>query len=201
MFSFKKNAWVDTRVAVAVEWVTKTLKPVTEHMKRFVLLADNLTGQVHDEFKEAVSDISGVVWYGLSNGTDLWQPVDAGYAKMLKTLMAQEHHKWIDDDEHADRWYGNTEPYSAKERRIPITHWAGEAYKHLCSNEYELFRRRIWVKTCCLITADGSNDKQIVPEGLKDYQVPPTCQSLEPTICPQLVTVLRLMGHHHLSKM
>ena len=52
-------------------WVKKTLKPATEHLKRFVLFADNLTGQVHDDFKESVSDCSGVVWYGLPNATDL----------------------------------------------------------------------------------------------------------------------------------
>ena len=46
---FQENAWVDTKVAV--DWVKKTLKPATEHLKRFVLFADNLTGQVHNDFK------------------------------------------------------------------------------------------------------------------------------------------------------
>ena len=45
---FQENAWVDTKVAV--DWVNKTLKPATEHLKRIVLLADNLTGQVHGNF-------------------------------------------------------------------------------------------------------------------------------------------------------
>ena len=35
--------------------------------------------------------------------------------------MEQEHHIWLDDEEHSDGWYGNEEPYSAKERRILIT--------------------------------------------------------------------------------
>ena len=38
---FQENAWVDTKVAV--DWVKKTLKPAKEHLKRFVLFADNLT--------------------------------------------------------------------------------------------------------------------------------------------------------------
>ena len=33
---FQENAWVDTKVAV--DWVKKTLKPATEHLKRFVYL-------------------------------------------------------------------------------------------------------------------------------------------------------------------
>ena len=121
----QENAWVGTKVAV--DWVKKILKSAAEHFKRFVLFADNLTGQDYDGFKESVSYCSDFVWYGLPNATDVWQPVDPGYAKMLKTLMEQEHHKWLDDEEHADRWYGNEESYSAKERRIFITHWAGEA--------------------------------------------------------------------------
>ena len=140
---FQENGWVDTKVAV--DWVKKTLKPAIEHLKRFVLFGDNLTGQVHDNFKESVSDCSCVVWYGLPHATGLWQPVDAGYAKMLKTLMDQEHQEWLDDEELADRWYGNEEPYSAKERRILIIHWAGEAYTKLCGNQFHDF-----VKTCLL---------------------------------------------------
>ena len=46
---------------------------------------------------------------------------------MLKTLMDQEHQKWLDDEEHVDIWHGDEEPYSAKERCILIIHWAGEA--------------------------------------------------------------------------
>ena len=49
--------------------------------------------------------------------------------------MKQEHHKWVDDKGHANRWYRNEEPYSAKERRILITHRAGETFTKLCGNK------------------------------------------------------------------
>ena len=145
---------MDTQVAV--DWVKKTLKPHTEHLKRIVLLADNLSGQVHEDFKENVSDCSGVVWYGLPNATDLWQPADAGYGKMLKTLMKQEHHRRFD----------------------------GEEYKKLRGDEYNEFRKTLWLKTGCLITADGLNDDKIAPEGLPNYQVPPPSQYLESAVQP-----------------
>ena len=96
--------------------------------------------------------------------------------------MEQEHHKWLDDEEHADKCYGNEEPYSAKERRILITHWAGEAYTKLCGNEYDDFRKKLWLKTGCLISADGTNDDKIAPEGLQNYQVPTPHQYLEPAV-------------------
>ena len=60
-----------------------------------------------------------------------------------------------------------------KERRILITHWVGEAYKKLAGSEYDNLRLRVWQKTGCLMTADGSEDGLIKPEGLKSYIVPP----------------------------
>ena len=56
---FRENTWTD--IQVALDWVNKTLKPATEHRKRFVLLADNLTGQFHRDFKEHISNCSDVV--------------------------------------------------------------------------------------------------------------------------------------------
>ena len=72
-----------------VEWVQKILSPSVKDDERFVLFYDNLTAQVSDKFIECVSQLSGVGWYGLPNATDLWQPVDAGYAQILKTLICQ----------------------------------------------------------------------------------------------------------------
>ena len=90
--------------------------------------------------------------------------------------MEQERQKWLDDEEHADRWYWNEELYSGKERLILITHWAGEAYTKLWGNEYDNFRKKLWLKTGCLISADGCNDDKIAPEGLQNYQVSPLYQ-------------------------
>ena len=41
-----------------------------------------------------------------------------------------------------------------------------------------------FVKRCGLITADGSNDDKIAPEGLPNYQVPPPSKYLGPTVQP-----------------
>lgn len=89
-----------------VHWVEKTLKTPTAKLDRLVLLVDSLTAQTQDKFKETVCNNNGVVWYGLTDATDMWQPVDAGYGKMLKMLMDQEHNKWLNVKEHADRQRG-----------------------------------------------------------------------------------------------
>lgn len=135
---------------MCVEWVEKTLSAAVKEDDRFVLFCDNLTGQVADQFKEAVSKLGGVVWYGLPGATDFWQPVDAGYAQLLKTLIGQAQRRWLDDDDNAEKWYGHDKSFTTKERRILLTHWAGEAYKKLISREYDNLRLRVWQKTGCL---------------------------------------------------
>ena len=77
-----------------------------------------------------------MVWYGVADATDLWQPVDAGYAQTLKTLVAKQHQSWLDYDDNADRWFNNEKPYTASERRILITIWVGEAWKTLGEPRY-----------------------------------------------------------------
>ena len=124
---FQKNAWADTEFCV--KWAKGTLKPFVEG--RFVLFLDNLEGQIAEEFKTEVANADGVCWYGLPGATDIWQPVDAGYAELLKVKVRQAHYKWLDFDENADKWYGEDNRFTASERRILITHWVGEAYNAL----------------------------------------------------------------------
>ena len=174
---FQENAWADT--VFSVDWVNKTFKDVAEKESRFVLFCDNLSAQTSDEFKDAVSKLGGIVWYGLTNATDLWQPVDGGFAELLKTLVNQQQSSWLDSDENADKWYNGK--ISAKERRILITHWVGAAYEKISSAEYHDFRWRMFEKTGCLITADGSDDNKIKPEDLPNYCVPPPSEYIEVT--------------------
>ena len=82
----------------------RTLTESVKDDEQFVLFCDNLTGQVSSEFKEVVAKLGGVVWYGLPGATDLWQPVDAGYAQILKVLIGQAQRKWLDDEENAEKW-------------------------------------------------------------------------------------------------
>jgi len=192
---FQPNAWMD--INVCEKWVDKTLKGFieSENLERFVLLLDNLTTHTEESFKKSVSDLKGLVWFGLADATDLWQPVDAGYAQVLKSLIAKEQQDWLDVEENSDRWFGNEKSFTAKERRILISQWAGEAWDKLSDEKYDKFRENLWQKTGCLMTADGSEDSKILPEGLEEYSVPPP-SILEPaqpapiTIHPESATSL-----------
>ena len=87
-FLFCKNAWADGKVVQ--EWCKKTLEPITSEEDRFVLFLDNLTAQESDSFKKQIFEMGGLCWYRLPNATDLWQPVDAGFANLLKVIMFNE---------------------------------------------------------------------------------------------------------------
>ena len=73
-----------------------------QKLKKYVLLVNNLEAHCTEELKVAVRDQKELVWYGLADGTDLWQPVDAGYAQVLKTLISREHQDWLDRDDTGD---------------------------------------------------------------------------------------------------
>jgi len=167
------NAWADTEFSV--NWVKNTLNSaVSEDESEFVLFCDNLSAQVSEDFLREVRAINGIVWFGEPGATDIWQPVDNGFGKMLKSKISSLQEQWLEEDDNIDLWTGNSDKkLDVKQRRILITHWVGNAYNQLMSDEYSKTRYRCFEKTGCLITVDGSEDDKISPEGLTNYVVPP----------------------------
>ena len=73
---------------------------------------------------------------------------------------------WLEQGENLDLWH---DKIGAKDRLILMTKWAGEAWKEL-SKDMDLFTK-LFQKTGCLITADGSDDNKIRPQGLDPYLI------------------------------
>ena len=96
----------------------------------------------------------------------------SGLGQLVKTLVNQAHRDWLDHDENLEKWLGKG-LLSAKERRILITHWVGQAWDRVTGADYKSSLWRFFQKTGCLITADGSEDALIQPEGLPNYAIPP----------------------------
>ena len=142
---FQYCAWVDTDTSL--KWVSKTLSESVKDLDRFVLFCDNLSAQTTDVFKEAVAKICGVVWFVPPNTTDLTQPVDVGYAQILKMLVKKVQDEWLEDGDNCDKWYGKDHKFSAKERRLLRCDWVGNAYNRLLGSEYDEFHRRTFQKT------------------------------------------------------
>ena len=122
---FQTSAWVDT--SFCVKWAEKTLKSAVEKEDNFVPFCDNLEVRKADLFKDTVKELGRLVWYGVANVTDIWQPIEARYAQLLMMLIKQEFPKWLDDDNNIERWYGES-LFSTSEKRILITKLVGNAY-------------------------------------------------------------------------
>ena len=73
-----------------------TLKAATSHLNEFILFCYNLQGQLSDLFKSEVSKLRGIVWYGVPNATDIWQPVDSRFGQLLKKLTHHEQQQWLE---------------------------------------------------------------------------------------------------------
>ena len=100
--------------------------------------------------------------------------MDAGYGRLLKQKIRQQTEQWLQTGENMDIWMGNsTETLTVSTRRILITQWVGEANKILMDEKYDGFRKNCFDKTGCNLTADGSDDHLVKPEGLHDYKVIP----------------------------
>lgn len=99
-----------------------------------------------------------------SGCTDEVQPIDAGIGRLVKKYMNDALEEWLSDPVHFQQWITGI---PATERRVLITHWLGKAWhKLICEIDIEKIVR----KTGCLMTYDGSEDGQILPEGLKSHQ-------------------------------
>merc|ERR1711981_418281 len=186
---YQKNAWADTQFSC--DWVEKTLKPAVPEDEEFLLICDNLNAQTSEAFKQSVRSINGLVWYGLPGATDKWQPVDAGYGFTLKHLIKQQQNEWLDlEDENGrpniDLW-ADIKLLPAPFRRILITEWVGNATDKLNHSNYDNFRWNCFEKTGMLMTADGSNDDKIKPEGLTNYKVIDPLPTPGPDMIPEVI--------------
>ena len=161
---FQSNAWMDAEVNL--KWTKHTLKDglKDDFNTEKVLFADNVGFQKTQAFHEACSEMNTIVYLLPDNHTDKVQPVDAGFGRMMKQKIGEAMQMWLEKEENLEMWHNKI---SAKNRRILMTQWTGHAWRELVSKPD--FIRKLFEKTGCLITADGSQDEKIRPQGLDAY--------------------------------
>ena len=101
---FQNNTWAETEFSL--DWSKKTFKAIVKDTRNFILFLDNLEAHVQESFRNSIKDLGGIIWFGLTNATNIWQPGDGGYAATLKTLINQELFNWLDDEDNVEKWYG-----------------------------------------------------------------------------------------------
>lgn len=99
------------------------------------------------------------------NHTDKVQPIDAGCGKMLKTKIREEMDKWLEEEDNLELWH---DKLTAKSRRILMTKWTAAAWEELTKDR--IFFKKLFQRTECLITVDGTDDDLVKPQGLEGYK-------------------------------
>lgn len=160
---WQHKAWCDR--PVMQDWQERTWKPfVKKHYPNdeTLLLLDNLDSHTHIGFRRAIKRRRTLCWFGPAGRTHLWQPVDAGAGALVQLLYDECQDEWLDVEENLERWEASM---TASERRIMMATWSGQAWIKFQSDKYSHARWRYFEKTGCLVTADGSDDINITPEG------------------------------------
>ena len=161
---FQENAWMDG--PLAVKWIQDTFAPNVDKNAENVLFLDNLNCQTKEQFHSVAKELASTLVYALPpEETDKVQPVDQGEGWLTKTIMGQQLDKYLEKKDNLRKWQSSL---SASERRILITHSLGDAWERI-THDYPHFRKKLFQKTGLLMTADGSDDVLIKPEGFTDY--------------------------------
>ena len=129
---FQQNAWMDEEAGM--QWCSKTLFPgVGNSEQDKVIFGDNVRFQQSKEFHEAYrNEINATVYMLLENHTDKIQPINAGCGRMMKVKIAAAIDRWLETEDNFDKWH---DKLSAKDRRILMTQWTGEAWSELKENK------------------------------------------------------------------
>lgn len=164
---FQENAWMDgpTCMAWAKNSFLRSLKGkegvVPEEQS--ILFADNLHAQTTDEFKKFLHGECNTLLRLLPPRlTDELQPVDAGYGRLLKVEVGNELDEFLGHEENLCLW--ETNKLSAGARRILFTRFIAKAVARIDARPG--YRHRLFEKTGLAMTADGSLDDRITPEGV-----------------------------------
>ena len=164
---FQAKAWMDRPTALA--WVENVWIPFTQSLpskQELLLFLDNLDAHAHLALRALLKDNANTLAWMLPPGcTDILQPVDAGAGKLMKYLYGLAQDEWLDLMENLELWESGK--MTASQRRILMTQWVGKAIETYNSQRYADTRRRLFEKTGCFMTADGSGDHRIQPEGVQ----------------------------------
>lgn len=172
---FQDNAWVDEEIFIW--WIENAWKfcraSIFDTSQKLITL-DMHRGQNTDAVKEAwkrTRTTSAIIPAGC---TSLIQPLDVSVNKSFKQYMedaSQEHYF-----EHTESWVEGK--ISAKERRILMSKWVGDAWDKI-SQLHQKSIQRSFAKCGIALPQNGSRDGEIHIEGVAKYEVPGISSSTE----------------------
>ena len=159
---FQPKAWADN--SICLSWANDIFAKAVTPGAASVLFCDSLVHQTTDDFRKSLLKSDTKVHLLKSNCTDEIQVIDAGIGKKTKALISQRCDDWLQEDTDLERWVNGT--LTASDRRVLLTKWLADAWEEVCkTTDFE----KVGHRTGCLMTTDGSEDKEICPQGIQDY--------------------------------
>ena len=125
-----------------------------------MLFVEKLFGKITHEFLQQLAAVDCERHCFPAGQTDKLQPVDRNVGQHLKALVYRQRDTWLEEREHASRWFGDEgfTPLSASELRILITRWVGHAWTEflaeLATEEHNLIYKT-GLRTGCLLGPSG----------------------------------------------
>ena len=98
-------------------------------------------------------------------------PVSRGVGKTLRSVGIREGlEEWLEEKDNRKLW--TRKRISAQMKRELSMEWLGDAWQKIFEDKYKKLRTSAWKCTGSLISADGSDDHKIVPQGLANWPGP-----------------------------
>ena len=178
-YTFQKKAWCDTTVmrwyflTVIQPWVHRQLSADEKETpwKKVLLIFDH-SGKTHNSMpvRKAIHEAGCVPFYGEANGTHRWQPFDSGVGVWGQKRFDNKLRRWLSVK--ANRQAYGSRKLTMQDQRLLALRWVGESCDELQSESRRHLRETAWSHTGSSLTADGSGDHLVQPEGLVSYAVP-----------------------------
>ena len=163
---------------VQLKWLNEVLVPWRDArfgLKSSLLLMADACGNVRAKMEDACKEENITLLIGPANRTAKWQPFDAGVGKTLKDVMyADGLDAWLKQSKNMRLWLskGKKKGFQAQDKRILTLRWLSAAMAKLHTEAYRKLHEHCWHATGCALTADGSLDGLVRPQGMPEYSMP-----------------------------
>ena len=137
--------------------------------QKVLLFCDNLDAHVCDETKKVLSDGNVFLFCLPPTATEAIQAIDAGHGRSVRCAIGRLLNEWLMADDNIEKWESD-KGMTAAERRVLISTLVSKANKSSLSNDS--MRIGCFERTGMLLTADGSDDDKIRPQGLSQSFLP-----------------------------
>ena len=175
-YTWQANAWFDHEIVISlaepviIPWLHAHLRDSPDEWVVCTCHA-NRKVHIHPLVRACFGRAKILLWYGEPNMRHRIAPVDRSVGRTVRTVAQPEGlETWLDEKDNRKRWTRGR--ISAQARRELTLEWLGDAWQRIFEDGYKRMRECAWEATGSLITADGSDDDKIAPQGLPNWPGP-----------------------------